>query len=75
MPLDLPSDIAYEYDYINLLRAGGAAMILDKKQMTVEDIKLNYSTSAISRSGWGEWRQHHHGDEDCEWSDQYPWLY
>ena len=27
-------------------------MILDKKQMTEEDIKLNYITPAINRSGW-----------------------
>ncbi len=27
-------------------------MILDKKQMTEEDIKLNYITPAINASGW-----------------------
>ena len=52
-------------------------MILDdKKQMTDEDIKLNYITPAINRSGWvGEWRQHHHGDEDYGWTDQSPWQH
>lgn len=27
-------------------------MILDKKQMTEEDIKLNFITPAIAKSGW-----------------------
>ena len=31
---------------------GTAAMILDKKQMTEENIKLNYITPAINRSEW-----------------------
>ena len=29
-------------------------MIPDKKQLTEEDIKLNYITPAINRSGWVE---------------------
>lgn len=32
-------------------------MILDKKQMTGEDIKLNYITPAINRSGWVKRKQ------------------
>lgn len=32
-------------------------MILDKNQMTEEDIKLNYITPAINRSGWVKRKQ------------------
>lgn len=44
--------MVYWFYPIDFNMRGTAAMILDKKQMTEEDIKLNYITPAINRSGW-----------------------
>lgn len=45
---------------------------LSKKQMTEEDIKLNYITPAILKG----WKGHiNDGDQNHGWSYQYPWKH
>ena len=40
--------------------------VLSKKQMSEEDIKLNYITPAVQK-GWKN--QNNHGDQNNRWSD------